>query len=370
MPLEFRCPDCSRWLRAPERVAGLRTRCPNCWAVVVIRADESPTLAERPFSQTPANLYADAPGDGLGSGTKSLAAPLRTGEALNPYLSPRTEAREPKSEVLPILVHRVVTIDQLFQRTWWILRDRFFPVAAVSLIAMGVSSGASMLFLVINLLVQATRQAYLVILSSAMQQIVNLLVGAFLQAGMTMVLLRMVREQRVEFNLLFAGIRPMWRVALFNLLITLLVLVVALPFAAPAVGFAVVEQYDRALLAGGIGVALATPLWIALAMSFLVAGVFIIDRDCGVIESLRLSYRFMKGNRITAVLAMIVIHALFLVFVLATCLLGSLVLYGASTLFIVVVYLSVTGSPVKLVHPQAKQSPTPVVPVIGMGRGR
>lgn len=50
-PIRFPCPDCHRFLRAAAPLAGRSTRCPNCYAALIVpvstrRPDPSPDDTE------------------------------------------------------------------------------------------------------------------------------------------------------------------------------------------------------------------------------------------------------------------------------------------------------------------------------------
>ncbi len=46
MPIEFRCDDCSKLVRAPDNAAGKRAKCPQCGKLLVIPAASSASLGE------------------------------------------------------------------------------------------------------------------------------------------------------------------------------------------------------------------------------------------------------------------------------------------------------------------------------------
>lgn len=74
MPIEFRCPQCSRLLRTPDDAAGKQAQCPECGTLSTIPVPAAAPATPPQEAGTPF---------GLGGPT-----PVAAGETMNPYQSP------------------------------------------------------------------------------------------------------------------------------------------------------------------------------------------------------------------------------------------------------------------------------------------
>ena len=91
MPIEFRCPSCSKLLRTPDESAGKKAKCPQCATVVDVPGSATagfnqpfPTSDPSPFSSSSPAGFPTDPGFGTSPSKPFAEDPT----ALNPYATP------------------------------------------------------------------------------------------------------------------------------------------------------------------------------------------------------------------------------------------------------------------------------------------
>jgi hypothetical protein len=82
-----------------------------------------------------------------------------------------------------------------------------------------------------------------------------------------------------------------------------------------------------------------------ITLRFLWSFVVLADKNCGVIESLRQSWRISRSNSLTLILAMVLLAFIFLGVYLFTCGLGIIVVIPFMFCGLVVTYMLMAGQP-------------------------
>ena len=262
MPIEFKCQSCSKTLRIPDTAAGKRVKCPSCQQVSTVPAESAapttPPPAANPFAADPkkgqaehgANPYASpsmaasrGPTGGLGSGSGKLEASKA-----------------------------VATAWMLFKENVGLLVGCFVVLMVVGQVISGVQQVAQ--FAITEGPVQPGRgitpeQSLMLLGVILVFTVLSQAVQGFLWIGLIRIQLCIARGQETSFGMLFSGGRWFLKVFFANLLFGLIV----------GLGF----------------VALIVP-GIYLALRYWSYSYFIVDKDCGILESFNLAGEASKGN--------------------------------------------------------------------------
>ncbi|MGD0901188.1 MAG: hypothetical protein ABR915_25445 [Thermoguttaceae bacterium] len=282
MAIEFRCPGCNRLLRVGESAAGKQAKCPQCETILLVPAPAAP-----------------AP---------DLAIPEAAPSA-------EPAAAGAPGEIRPTQID----FGDIFSRTWAILKSQFGMCWLAIAVVMGIN------FLV-GLVAGVVRGFMIAIHASLVTQFVvsfpiqlaALALGVWLMIGLKRFMLKIARGERAEIGDLFTGGPYFLRVLGAGILFGLMFIV----------------GYILCIVPG-----------IILALMFSQFLYLILDRDCEIMESLKMSKDLMVGNKLTIFLIQVLAGIGGMVAILLTCGLGLIVVYPFLLLLPAVIYLSITGQP-------------------------
>ena len=299
MPIEFYCSECQQRLQVPDGSANKQAQCPNCSAILFV-----------PAATASAAQIDTAPLPGP-------AQPSSPSNAPNPYAAP-SATFDPSSSASGQLSwhnfdpgHALTTAWELFKPTAGIL-------IAAYLIQLGFSfaiSFASGISIAIAEQVIGNPNAPLVILIQLGTSLLNQLIQGWLTLGFMRISLAIARRQPATVGMLFSGapylLRYIGSSILFGIAVTIGLVLLIVP-----------------------GVYLILTYW-----SYLY---FIVDRDCGVMESFQLAGEYGSGNRMNFFVLALMSMGIMLLGLLA-CGVGILVAGPLVLLMISVAYLMMTG---------------------------
>jgi hypothetical protein len=349
MTIEFHCPHCDKLLKTPDDKAGVRANCPGCGQTVTVpdlvseaaAADESfvsPQTGSAPGSGEPRFEPADRPvsenddPDGMAAPTgpdDTKACPMCGGHIKRAAVKCRhcgeSLARRPGPGTW---TPTRIDTGGITDRAWQIYTKELGLVVASILIAYGIPFGVYILTafvhqFVVVLIASAVgpggNNAALFVFGAGLSSFLFLLVVfgvfQFMQAGLTVFLLRLARTGRPEIADLFSGRPYFWRFFWGGIVFAIMVL---------------------------SGTAVLIVPGIFLALLFWPMNYVIVDRNAGVLESLRLSYDAMTGNLVVIFLLGLVDFGLGF-FGIVTCCLGLLFGLPLSKLIMAVAYCGSTG---------------------------
>jgi phage FluMu protein Com len=340
MPVEFRCTGCSKLLRTPDESAGKKAKCPQCGEIVdVPLASQSETapVVTSPFAQAAAtNPFGDS---GTGRGSRM--------ESANPYVSPSISTPFAAKTPVAGLTHQIISFDEVMGTSWELLKLQFGQVILCGLLMIALSIGGAIVAGIVGSIGQAIGNIYAVMFFGFIQQIISFGVNTYLQLGLLIFGLRLVRTGAPNVSDIFAGKAYLLRGLGLFLIVTLISYGAFLLCIAPAfVTFAFGEDvvtFAAFVICGLVGVGLGSYIMLRL----LLATTFLVDRNEGVVASLRLSGQFMAGNKLTTFLLLIVTGIISTIFMLVTCFVGSIVVapffFGV---LVPTIYLTATGQPI------------------------
>ena len=264
MPIEFQCQSCSKTLRVPDAAVGKRVKCPNCQQISAVPAASSAPTP--PPSQDP---FAAEPKQG------------QAGHGGNPYASPSVTASRAPAGHTGAGSGRLEA-SKAVATAWMLFKENI-----------GVLVGCLVVLMVVGQVVSFVQQIVQVVALGAMggppqrggglapEQVIILLgtgfvffligqaVQGFLWIGLLRIQLGIARGQEVSFGMLFSGGHWFLKVFLANLLFAIIV----------GLGF----------------VALIVP-GIYLLLRYWSYSHFIVDKDCGIMESFKLAGEASKNN--------------------------------------------------------------------------
>lgn len=397
MSIEFRCQSCSRILRTPDESAGKKARCPQCGAIVDIplastatdqpAGEHPPALSGDPFDKTPppsapfpsfptassgdvgaANPFAEKsaasptgmPGAGGGAASPFAASSTTSN---NPYAAPTlgSDWRDPTAGAAQggELVHRRADMQDLLQTTWNMLTQQFGMAIVMGLVFMGINVGLRVLTYVFVQIGAATGKPAIMIAMLFVVIIIIFFGQVWLQFGLALTALRWGRTGQIQVGDYFAvgpyylrglGLTFLTILMIFGILLVLCLIpaLIAVPFGEPA----------AIVIAAVIGALVAMPFVIYVALSVYLATYFVLDRNVGVVDALKMSNQFMAGNRMTMFVTGMVVGVVGGLAILVTCCFGSLAVVPFGGLLAAVAYLRITGQ--AIYQPLAASGPNSV----------
>ncbi len=300
MPIEFRCPHCQRLLRVPDGSGGKQAQCPQCQAMVQV-----PVLGGPPTSATPAGAPVAPLAGGANPFSTNFPAAPAGGASENPYQAPTAAMMSPHVTAGPgiyPLVPSKMDLGDLMNRSWEIYKTQLGMLILVLFAVGAINFGANMIASVIlQIITVAVNEPAVIVLANFVFQITLFVFQTWLTLGQLKFILKTGRGQPAEFTDIFTGGPYLLTAILGSLLLGVLITAIMLPFAAPpGIVWLVTNDQNATLIAGIICGVLFVPLLTFVLLSISQYQALIVDRNMGVMDSLRMSYEIMSGNRLMA----------------------------------------------------------------------
>ena len=220
----------------------------------------------------------------------------------------------------------------IFTRTWEILKLDWGTCLAVVVIVMALNFGVNLVSGLVPLL----------------GIFIALLFGIWINIGQALFFLKKARGQSVEIGEVFQGGPYFGKILVLTLLILLIMFGILAVCSLPTIVGARISKGEVVILtviliiAGAItAIALIWYAMLVLSQS----NYLILDRNVGVIDSLKMSKDLMEGNKLALFLIGLVSGVLGALLMLMTCGLGMLVVAPYLTMMQAVIYLTITNQP-------------------------
>jgi hypothetical protein len=273
------------------------------------------------------------------------AAPFDDPDLDNPYAPPQSTF-VPETTTTPQFAGIPFTVSDVFNWSWETFKNRLWPCIYIFWGAVGINWGISfaqnMLVAVMTAVIheQAFFQGINFLLA-----IVSMVIQVWLGIGMALGLLKIARGEPVSFDVLFSGGRYLVTAILASIVVALLVgAVVVIPAFVLGVAFYVLrDQGSAGVIAIVLGGALIAVLVIYLAARVGQFYYLVIDRNAGVIDSIRLSWQLTEGRAGTIILVYLLQFLLALAGVIALCV-GLIFTLPLANLMQIVTYLALAGT--------------------------
>lgn len=351
MPIEFRCPGCSKLLQTPDQAAGKKAKCPQCGTITDVPASGAPASDLPPSDVTPRSVspptgeierspFADRP-------RKDPFAPPPPVD-FNPYATP--SAVTPPVAAQGPLLGSTIDFGQLFSRSWEIFTSQLGPCVLVGLVLLGVRIGLWIFQQVGGMASQLSGEIAIILAFQSVNMTVSFLVQTWLNLGTLKFAINLSRTGQGVVGDFFSVGPYFLRGLLLSLLIAAISIAIVVVSLIPAgAAFAAIgpRNIDRnpvpVVLLAIAGICLAVALVVWILFRFLLSQAFIVDRDSGVIESMGLSNRYLQGNKLILFCAMIVASLAAGAFTMITCCLGQVFAVPFMGVFTAVAYLLATG---------------------------
>lgn len=302
MTIEFHCPHCDKLLKTPDDKAGVRANCPGCGQLVTV-PDPVPEAAQADPSFAAAAQIAGAsrPGPNAGEADRGEVVDvgsMDTGPTDDTKPCPMCGATIKKAAtrcrfcgetlVTAGTSQRVPTkieAGAVLSHAWEIYKNQVGLLLGATIVVGGITGIVSAVGSVLqNVVTMAfagpggrggnpVGMAIGVFGLMLFFAVLNVAVTAYLQAGLHMLLLRVARGENAEFVDVFSGGRFFWRFFWGTLLFEIVLVIAFVLLIVPCV---------------------------ILSLMFWPVYFVIVDRDTGVIESLRLAHEITTGNYMAA----------------------------------------------------------------------
>jgi phage FluMu protein Com len=319
MAIEFRCTKCNKLLRTADDTAGKHAKCPECGEILLIPSPAStiPPLSSGGSATPPPQSPPPGGGNPFASGPQPQYQ--YEPDSGNPYQSPNPFSPMPTTQAAPGEIRpTIIDLGDVMGRTWEIYKREWGTCLVLVLIIIGCNFGFSMVFGVANnIIVAVTRNQEIAALFSVFTNFILQIFQAWITIGQIRCFLRVARGQPVEYGEIFSGGPWLLRIIGASILYGLMVL-------------------------GGV-LLLIVP-GIILALMFGQYYYLIVDRDMGVMDSLKTAKQITDGNKLTLFLMALVCFGLTLAGLLVLCV-GVLAVAPYIALLQVMAYLTMTGQP-------------------------
>nr|WP_233215541.1 zinc-ribbon domain-containing protein [Rhodopirellula bahusiensis] len=296
MAIQFNCSSCNAVLRVSDESAGKSARCPTCQSVQPIPGPSAPAAAEDPF----------------GAFKSEFNEPPQAPSA-NPYAAPVT-SHSHASVSAGGYQPTAADFGEAFSHAWQAFKPNIGVLVGATVILFGVSFLINVITSVFNAMGQQNDQMGLLLLGTLVSLFGSFL-NMFLGIGMARICLGAARFQPVNVGMLFSGMD------------------VILPVFGASILFAM-GMFAGLLLLIIPGLIFMLLLWPHYY--------FIVDRQCGVMESFSRAFAVGKLNWLTSIVLAIAAMAIFVAGLLA---LGVGLLFAAPFVGVMVAttYLMMKG---------------------------
>jgi len=263
----------------------------------------------------------------------------------NPYAPPQSAfVPEPMPE---LAAGMLFTVSDVFNWTWAIFKERMWPclmiVWGVNGLNWAISLGLNLLQTGVRLVV---RDQLFFGIVSILTTFAALVVQFWLMIGQTMALLKIARRQPVEFEDVFKGGRFVLTIILASILVGIMIvgpIGIAVGLIIPGMMMLRDQRGAAAILLFLVVAGLAAALVVLLTCRLIIYYYIVIDRNAGVIDSLRQSWHLTKGRTGTIVLVYFLQIAIIIAGALALCV-GLIWAVPLASLLLAVLYVALTGT--------------------------
>ncbi|MFO0916585.1 MAG: hypothetical protein U0795_26755 [Pirellulales bacterium] len=292
--MEFACIHCGRKLRTPDGSSGKRAKCPGCQQIVQIPpvGDDGSELGDvGAGAATSPPTPASTPRSAAREREASAAAS-------NPYAAPKSAETWTGVPGGSLGVTGELAFGNVASQAWRLLRERPLDAILLSLVLLGLNVGLVVVATVLQGMAEGSESARALIslLTMVLQAVVSAVVMLPLinfatnrisgQPGLQNLFRRSDRIPRLMGITLGVALVVFGGTFLMALIVGLLVVL----------GRGTMGASVPAALIGLLYLAFIIGIY-AIMLSFLVAPWLVVNRDHRVVESMRLSARYMKGKR-------------------------------------------------------------------------
>lgn len=335
MPIEFSCTQCGKQLRTPDETAGKQAKCPQCGAVMEIPRFSSLAPLATP-AESPASPFGPAPQPDQQQGW-------------NPYASPHIGGQSAgTSEAVGDILPSRVDFSHVIEVAWRIYKSQvgFGVLVALTVFGIGLLVMIPVMIVVGGMAAGGAfplgpmpggQPAQLGVQMFAVGlgiQIFTWLFQTWLDLGILRCFLNVARGTNPQIGDLFTGGRYWSRGLVVTGIITGVGILLSIP--------GVVTQNE--MINGACSI-VSFIVAIVLQLLFAQALPLIVDKNQSAGDALTNSMLVMRGNKLTAVLVVIVVAIVGGLFMVVTCLIGILFAIPFMHVLRAVFYLQATGQP-------------------------
>ena len=331
MAIEFSCSGCGKTLRVADGAAGKQARCPGCGAIMNVpaaRVGGLPGVAPQPFTGSTPPPFPQQPGGSPMPQQTSAGNPSafdlfghqepnagRAGD-VNPFQSPQIGGAMPRQAYDGTTPLRPSPLDigEVYTVAWKVFSDHAGKIILVGLVYMAIVFGLGVVRGIAEAIIRD--KGLVLIFSGGFQLFVNWPMTVWLQCGLFIFCLRLLRGQDAEVSDLFAG------------------------------GYAVINAIVGSLLVGLMvlfGLIFLVIPGIILGLMFSQFMILIVDRKLDVMEALKVSAEITRGNRIYLFLLALATFILAFFATVFTCCLGVVAVVPMGFLISATAYLMMSG---------------------------
>jgi hypothetical protein len=271
----------------------------------------------------------------------------------NPYAAPVGHADylggPPFGAAAGQIVPTPLDIGDVFSRAWTIFQANMLNIIGACVVVFAINFMVGMVVSGIGqaaILLGGNQNIAVFVVSQIAQQIISTSISVWLMAGLFRFYLDLGRGRPARFADVFSGARYLLRLLLLTLLFYLAAGAVVAAALGPGFGAAYAlggsHPATIGLFVGGVLALLVFFLYVGLGVSQYMFA--LIDQDCDVLASLRISWLIMRGNRLSFFALALLVGLLGMAGVLA-CLVGAIFTVPLGYFLIAIAYLRMTGQP-------------------------
>jgi uncharacterized membrane protein len=264
----------------------------------------------------------------------------------NPYAPPQSAFAAAETTARPEFVEIPFAVGPIFNWTWALFKDYMWPCIFIVWGAMVLNYAVSFAGQALQASVMAANQGPAPVrLLSLLLFAVTLVIQTWLGIGMNLGLLKIARQEPVSFGVLFTGGRYLVTTILAGICVGAIMFVTVI---VPASFLGMLAAALAGRSTAGVSVVVIGCAAFAVLALYQLARLaqfyyLVIDQNCGVFDSIRLSWQWTQ-NRAGII---VVIYLLQLVLVIAGFLalcVGLIFTMPLSSLLLVVTYLALAGA--------------------------
>lgn len=347
MPIEIPCAQCGKLLQTPDDAAGKQARCPECGGLTDVPAPgasaESPPAPAHPPAPTPVGGSPFA-GDSAAPSSQPKE-PKPSIDTSNPYAS-SAYAPLQRSDGVEGLQHKYFDFGQITGLAWSAFSAQIGSGVLFALLVIVIAIVPGLVTVPLSFMQQGLLHSGQVLAALGVtvgQQLVAIPFNALNMCLMVNFGLSVLRKKGSPFDDLFQIGHGFAAVLGYMLIFFGIALLCFGPGQAlTAYNAAVTHELPIALLGGVLSLGGAV-VYLIIWLKFVLAPTFILDRRMPLFEAMSVSDRFMSGNKLHTFLIFLVVGVLSGLFVVVTCLIGSLFVVPYYAILIPAMYMAATG---------------------------
>jgi hypothetical protein len=189
-----------------------------------------------------------------------------------------------------------INTGEIIKASWKMTSDNFLGLLGT----LGIVVAINIILSVPNSIFENNKEMSLFVL---VYSVAVSVFGVVIGMGLVRIILDVVSGQKIEFKKLFTTYKPFWKYLLSSILLSIIILTPLLViFGLGMAGFLILGKSSGAMVAIGFFAIAAVAYLIYMSVRLAFNRYFVIDRNSGPLEAIKLSYKATKGQVIELII--------------------------------------------------------------------